>query len=335
MLKRVFCILFCLLLCLQVTAAPEGRSVETVIQDFMTEYGLDESNFSVSFYNEKSGESYSFNDKMYVPMGKLWTLPLNMYFYEEEILGNFAPEVVNPETLQEFLINGKTLEECRYQSIIQGDENTSYDMMAYIGTIMQYLLVVNERYGHVNTEDAPVEFWNGQAYSVEFFMNCIRRISAQPEHFGELMANYRMAQKEEAFADGSVPYMVVQVRGADGGFVTAAAEVSAYESFLLVATVADSAGGDATLSALNKTLCDYVEESVTQPETEATEAMQETSQTTEATQNVGNPNYYVGEDRVQNNSELGRWMLIAFAAAAAVALVLGVLLMIRNNKHRR
>ena len=335
MLKRVFCILFCLLLCLQVTAAPEVGTVENVIQDFMTEHGLDESNFSVSFFNEKSGESYSFNDKMYVPMGKLWTLPLNMYFYEEEILGNFDPMKLDPENPQEFLINGKTLEECRYRSIIQGDENTSYDMMACIGTIMQYLQVVNERYGRVNTEGAPVEFWNGQAYSVEFFMNCIRQISAQPERFGELMANYRMAQKEEAFADGSVPYMVVQIHGAQGGFVTAAAEVSAYESFLLVATVAESAGGDAVLSALNKTLCDYVEESVTQRETEATEATQEATQATEATETTRNPNYYVGEDRVQNNSDLGRWMIIAFAVAAVVTLALGIFQLIRHNKRRR
>ena len=242
MLKRLFCVLICLILCLPATAAP-AETIDEVLREFMDIYKLDESNFSVSYYNEKTEESYAFNEKAFVPMGKLWTLPLHMYFYEEEIRGNFAPEKIDPEHLQELTIAGKTLEECRYHSLILGDENVSLAMMGYVGSIMQYLQVVNERYGQIDMDELPVEFWDGKVYSVEFMMNCIRLISARPERFGELMANYNMAQRADAFADGSVPYLVVQVRGSENGYVTAAAEVSAYQPYLLVASVADSVGG--------------------------------------------------------------------------------------------
>ncbi len=324
MLKRFFCVLFCMILCLPAGAAP-AETIEEVLLEFMDIYDLDESNFSVSYYNEKNEESYSFNDKAFVPMGKLWTLPLHMYFYEEEINGNFAPEKIDPENLQELTIADKTLEECRYHSMILGDENVSLSMMSHIGTIMQYLQVVNERYGRIDMEELPVEFWDGKVYSVEFMMNCIRLVSAQPERFGDLMANFRMAQKADAFADGSVPYLVVQIRGSENGYVTAAAEVSAHQPYLLVASVADSVGGDIVLSALNETISDYVKRGAG----EAEEKVDETLPTTQT------PNYYVGQERVTDNGDLTRWLLVAFAVAATVALVGGVILMILRSKHER
>ncbi|MBR4309326.1 MAG: hypothetical protein IKT58_07000 [Oscillospiraceae bacterium] len=325
MLKRIVCVMFCLLLCLQVCAAPAEEGIESVILNFMEEHGLDESNFSVSYYNEKTGDAYSFNDKMFVPMGKLWTLPLNMYFYEEESLGNFAPEKINPENPQELLIDGNTLEECRYHSIIMGDQNVSLAMRDHIGTVMQYLQEVNSRYVQLPLDAFPEEFWNGNIYSVQFMMNCIRMVSAHPENFGELMANFYMAQKAEAFADGSLPYFVVQVHGAEGGFVTAAGEVSAHQSYLLVASVAESAGGDATLGALNKAICDFVDQSAEEDENVAT---------TDATQASRAPNYYVGQDRIHDNSERTRWLLIAFAIAGGIAAILGTIHLILRNKHR-
>lgn len=325
MIKRLFCVLFCLLLCLQVSAVP-NKGIEKDILDFMAEHGLNESNFSMSYYNINSAEAYSFNEKQFVPVGKLWTLPLHMYFYEEELSGNLEPENTDPEVEEEFLISGMTLEECRYQSIVLGEESVSEKMMGHIGTLMQYQQLINDRYGRLATEALPVEYWNGQAYSAEFLMNCIRAISSQPERFGELMANFRMAQKADAFADGAVPYMVVQIRGEQNGQITAIAEVSAHEPYLLVASVSEEAGGDAILSALNKTISSYVERSV---------GLEETTAPTETTPRPDTPNYYIGEERLQNDGTLSRWLFMAFGIAGGIALVAGIFFLIWRSKNRQ
>lgn len=325
MFKRILCVLFCLLLCLQVSAAP-SKGIEKEITAFMAEHSLDESNFSMSYYNLKSGEAYSFNEKHFVPVGKLWTLPLHMYFYEEELLGNLEPEISDPEIEEEFRIAGLTLEECRYQSIILGEESISEKMMGHIGTLMQYQQLINDRYGKLATDTLPVEYWNGQVYSAEFLMNCIRTISSQPERFGELMANFRMAQKADAFADGAVPYMVVQIRGEQEGQITAIAEVSAYEPYLLVASVTEEAGGDEILSALNKTISGYVERSV---------GLEETTAPTETAPRPDTPNYYIGEERLQNDGTLSRWLFIAFGIAGGLALVAGIFFLIWRSKNRQ
>ncbi len=320
MFKRVVCVLFCFLLCGQVFAAPQsGLSVE--IEAFMEEQGLNQSNFSMSYYNIQSGDSYTYCADRFVPVGRLRNLPLHMYFYEEESKGSFEPELPDQE---EFMIDNMTLSDCRYHSIILGEDGVTQKMQAYIGTSMQYMELINERYGAVAAETLPAEYWNGQVLSVEFLMNCIRKISLQPELFGDLMANYSMIQKVEAFADGTVKYPVLQIRGTDGDYVTAIAEVSAPQNFLLVASVKDSERGDELLGMLNQVVCSYVDKLEGVQETEATEP----------TTQRNNSSYYIGEERMAKDGTVGRWLLITFGVAGVFALIGMIAWLIWRSRHR-
>lgn len=323
-MKRIICMMLCLLLlCGQVFAA-KTNTVEDVIRTFIAENGLNESNFSVSYYNTKTGEGYAYNDDAFFAAGALWTLPLHMYYYEQETKGAFEPTMENPE---EFTINGMTLADCRYRSIILTDEATSEAMRTALGGVEQYQELINSLYGKLDRESLPAEYWQGTAYSAKFMMNCLRTISARPEQFGDMMANYRIAQKADAFAGFQKSYTVVQVRGEADGFVCAAAEITAPQPYLLVAFVSEKAGGDALLSKLNETVCAYVEEQFGIAPTEAP---------TEPTTGRNASDYYIGQDRIEkDNSTLTDWFVTAFAVAGAVAVVLIAILLIWRRIRKK
>ncbi len=320
-LKRILCFLFCILLCTQVFATGE-ESLKGVIDKFLIDQGLDASNFSMSYYNPVSGESYSFNADGFFPVDRLRFLPTHMYFYEEEIKGTFEPET--PED-PPYTIGGMSLEDCRYHSIIKGETMISEKMQAEIGTAMQYLELINQRYGQLNPNDLPTEYWNGRTLNAAFLMNCIRMVSSRPELYTGLMANYAMVQEDNAFADGSVSYPIVQIRDEAEDRVTAVAEVSAPQNFLIVASVKGAARGDAVLGKLNTEICNYILRQVGEAPIE---------NTPKETSKYNNSSYYIGEERLEKDDTLRHWLILAFAIFAVLAAVAIIIHRIRRNRHR-
>lgn len=305
---RIVTIVFCLLLSMQSFIAAPASDIEDEITEFISEQGLNASNFSMSYLNLVNGESYSFNPKAYRPVGKLRFLPTHMYFYEEETKGTFEPTI---KGAPEFTISGMTLEECRYHSIILSEDSVSEKMQAQIGNTSQYLELINQRYGMQDPDSLPKEYWNGKVLSAEFLMNCIQIVSARPELYKGLMSNYRLVQKADAFANGTVAYPIVQIRSESDGYITAIAEVSAAQNFLLVASIKTSAGGDEVLGDLNKLICNYILTSMGETVEEETQS---------PTQN-GSPNYYIGQERLEKDSTLTRWLVITFSIAGVVSLI--------------
>ncbi len=320
-MKRIICLLLCLLLCGQVFAVGK-YGIDAKMQVFLSDHGLNESNFSVSYYNLDTGESYAYNEDAFFPSGKLWTLPLHMYYYEEEANDAFLPPLGSNE---EFQISGMSLEDCRYHSIILADERISETMREEVGSLPLYLELVNTRYGLIAPEQLPEAYWEGNVLSARFLMNCLQTVQAHPELYSKMMANFRFAQKVDAFAGNSLPYELVQIRGEAEDFVCAAAEVSAQQPYLLVAFVSEKAGGDEVLAELCDLLCTHLkelsgEEPTTQPSTQRTS---------------GNASYYVGEKDNSQQEQLERWFLIAFSAAAVVAIIVGAVVLIKKKCKRR
>ncbi len=330
-MKRIICLLLCLLLCGQVFAVGK-YGVEAKMQAFLSDHGLDESNFSLSYYNLDTGESYAYNEDAFFPTGKLWTLPLHMYYYEEEANDAFLPQLGSDE---EYQIDGKTLEDCRYHSIILADERISETMREEVGSLPLYLETVNTRYGLIAPEALPEAYWEGNVLSACYLMNCLQTVQAHPSTYTRMMENFRFAQKADAFRGNSSPYVRVQIRGEADGFVGAVAEVYAKQPFLLVAFVSEKAGGDAILAELNDMLCAHTKEvSGTEPTTQRGNNASANDASGEQTD--PSVKYYVGEGDNSQQELLVRWFLIAFGSAAGIAVIVGVIVLIKKKtKHRR
>lgn len=187
--------LICLLLCLSLFAAPafaettaKPASLEERFSDFLVQNRLDGTGLSVSYYNTVTGERLDHHADRFYSVGRVWTLPLHMYYSEQEHAGAFDPPANDPE--QVFTIDGLTLEKCRYQSILLNDDAVSEKMRDRLGSIGQYQQLLNDEFGHLDADALPDEFFSDTVYSTEFLLNCLIDYQRQTELFGNLMANF-------------------------------------------------------------------------------------------------------------------------------------------------
>lgn len=321
-MRRIFAVLLCLFLLLSQAAAAEGDSLETTLNGYMQEKGLTEENFAISYYNPATEEQFQFNEKEFFPAGKVWTLPLHMYFCQEESRGTFDPPVDNPDFV--YTIDGKTLEECRQKSIFENDRETDKQMYQEVGTFHQYQITVNDRFGHV--EETTRDFLNKRIYSTEFLMNCLKELVKNSDVYGNLMREFAQVQTSDALNGYSRPYAMTQVRGEAEGMICAVANVTAPESYLVAAFVSENAGGDEILAEVNDLICRHVEEHAGIPkETTASHTAERRSDT----------DFQVSAAEKAPQTQVLQWIGIAFGAVAALALLIWLIVFLCRRIRRK
>lgn len=321
-MKRLICIFLCLaLLCGQAFAAKTTDDIGKQVEEFIDEHNLNETNFSYYFYNTVSKVSYSYNLNAFFPIGEVWTLPLNMYYYEQEALGKYVAPDTDPEW--EYTIGEKTLAECRYSSILMKDKEVSLQMRDNLGDLQQYKLLMNERFGNLKTASLPDEFFGGNSYNATFMMNCLLSIYKHPEQFADMMQNFNLAQEDNGMASYSNPYHVVHVYGKEGGMICDVGEIAAPETYLLVAFVSEDAGGDKILAALNDLICDSIE----------LEAGVFLGDNDAKTHTRSDSDFIVSSTDRNDKGEVLTWVLWAVGGTVAVLAVIGLVVWLVRRRQ--
>lgn len=324
-MKRVLCLLVCLcalcLLCRPAAAAEEVDFLKNRVDQFIKERGLSEDEFAVYFYDLDTRAEYVYNENAFLPVGSDWILPLHMYYYEQETLGAFNPPIERPDDV--YTIEGMTLEKCRYRSIIMGEEEVARQMRDNLGTLEQYLTLINEQYGHIDPEELPDSYYRNNCYSATFLMNCLKRVSSYPELYQDMMKNFSLVQTDDGVAAYDRPYNLVHIRGEADGFICDVAEVSATDNYLLVCFAAEDAGGDSLLAAVNSLFCAYVEE---------VNDVQQNTAPTGGKRQRSDSDFQVSSLGSNQKTVLYKWIGIALAGAAVLAVI--VWLIVRAIRKR-
>lgn len=308
-MRRIFALLLCLFLLLGQVSAAEGDSIDIKLNEFIQEHGLTEENFAISYYNPTTEEQFLFNEKKFFPAGKVWTLPLHMYFCQEESRGTFAPPRDDPYYV--YTIGGKTLEECRQKSIFENDKETDNQMYREVGTFHQFQATINDRFGHV--EEPSRDFLNKRIYSTEFLMNCLRELLRHSDVYGNLMREFAQVQTSDALNGYSRPYGMIQVRGEADGMICAVANIAAPESYLVAAFVSEAAGGDQILAEINDLICRHVEEHAGNPG--ETTAPRETVRRSDT-------DFQISSAKEGPGAQVLQWVGIAIGGVAVLGLLL-------------
>lgn len=312
-MRRFFCFVLVLLLCgslfLSATAAIndvlEGR-----IMTFLKNNKLDESNFAMSYYNLTNGESYEFNAQAFWPVGRVNTLPLHLYYCFMEYSGAFLPAKDDPnynDPDYEYTIDGLTLDKCRTESILNGNESVENAMRSLVN---QYKSVINEKFGSIDEEELPDAYYRQEVYSTEFLMNCLIAMDSSTAIYGDLMQDYSTVQTADAYNDGACGRTVIQIRGQEDGMICAVAKVLAPQPYLIACIISEEAGGDSVLSDLNAMICSYieslnVEDAVREGKTDV---------------NHSDSSYLITNSN-PNDTPVLKWIGYALGAAAALALL--------------
>ncbi|MBQ3357075.1 MAG: hypothetical protein IJG45_08220 [Oscillospiraceae bacterium] len=328
-MKRILCLFLCLvlvssLLCSQ-AAADEPDLLKNRGDQFVKDRGLTEEDFAVYFFDTKTRAEYVYNENTFFPVGSDWILPLHMYYYEQETLGAFNPPFDRPDDI--YTIEGMTLEKCRYRSIINGEEEVARKMRDNLGTVDQYLTMINEKYGHIEVDQLPDSYYRSNCYSATFLMNCLKQVSTYPELYQDMMKNFSLVQTDDGVAGYDRPYNVVHIRSEQDGYICDLAEVSGPDTYLLVCFASEDVGGDTLLAAVNSMFCKYVEE--------INDVQQNTAPTGGGRQR-SDSDFEVASYGKDSKGVLYRWIGMGLAGAAVVATIIWLIIRaIRRREDRR
>ena len=319
-MRRFFCLLLCLFLLGSLCFAEEKVDpLTTKIQEFMEENSLNEENFSFCFYNISTKETCSFHEDQLFPVGDLWTLPLNLYYYCQEAAGAFESREFPYD--QVYKIGDKTLADCHFYSILKSDMAVSRDMRDHLGSLSEYKLLLNDTLGHLPADQLTDEFLLTNNYSARFLMNCMVYLTDHPKDFPELLQNYGLVQPQEGFAAYSHVYGLTHIMGREDGTLCDVAKVNASQAYLLVAFVPDNADGSRILADLNDLICTYVDQGAGVAE--------------EATRSAnlrGDSDFVISSG---NSTSHGAMLWVGLAAGGAVVLIaiVGVVVFLLRRKR--
>ena len=201
----------------EIPADFSGRTLEDVVTEFRQVYGLTEDNFSISYYNTVTEESYAFNDTGFFIGASTYKLPLNLYFYEMEQAGEIAADTYITWT-------GRTLADIHEQSIVNSNNELSEALMYYWGDHVTYKEKLRKYFTMTDEEIAP-SYWQANWFCTRMMMDCLKYLYENQENFEELIGYMKQAMPGQYFKRGAAEYEVahkygsVQVYNNDVGII--------------------------------------------------------------------------------------------------------------------
>ena len=225
-----------------------GLELEQVMADFMAERGLNEENYSVSYCNTVTGETYTFNDEKFMVAASTFKLPLNMYYYEMEQEGLIASDAYISRA-------GTTLDNAHYESLVWSNNEMSIGMLYNLGEFRDYKVLM-QKYFTMTDEEIDYIYYVDNYYCTRMMMDALSYLYEYRADFQEMIGYMKQAQPGEYFKAGVKDYEVAHKYGFFEGAVNDVGIIYAPQPFLLavytqdteVSVVADTA---ALLTAYN------------------------------------------------------------------------------------
>lgn len=182
-----------------------GKTLEEVVEEFMQANNLDETNFSVSYYNTVTGERYAFNDKRFMVAGSTYKLPLNMYYYELEQEGTMAPDAYISRA-------GAALNIAHEHSLVYSDNDMSIGLLYNLGEFRDYKNAMKKYFTMPEEEIDPI-YYTGNYYCTNMMMDALMYLYEYRADFEEMIGYMKLAQPGEYFKAGVTEYEVAHKYG--------------------------------------------------------------------------------------------------------------------------
>ena len=255
-MKRCLC-LFLLILLLIVPVSAE-ESLEEIMADYMERNGLGTHNYSVSYYNTVTGESYAFNDKKFMVAASTFKLPLNMYYYEMERDGQIESDALIPEA-------GVRLDVAHKESLVNSNNEYSIGLLYHLGDFPTYKQCMR-KYFTMPDDEIDYIYYADNYYCTHMMMDALRYLYENRGDFPEMLDYMKQAQPGQYFKAGVTEYEVAHKYGWFEGAVNDVGIIYTEEPFLLAVYTQDA--GDWVVADTARLLTDYNVRNLTPPEPE-------------------------------------------------------------------
>lgn len=232
-------------------AEPAEDTLEARVAQFMEENYLNEQNFSMSYYNTVTGESYAFEDTHMMVAASTYKLPLNLYYYQQELAGEIAPDA---------LIAGVyTLSDCHYQSLVWSNNEISEAMLYQIGSFQEYKQTMRT-FTDMTDDEIDPRYYSGNLYCTRMMMDALKYLYDHAADYEEMLSYMKEASPQNGYFRKYVTECEVAHKyGSFEGAENDTGIIYAGQPFLLAVYTQDVAGEEICAKAA-RLMKDYTDE---------------------------------------------------------------------------
>lgn len=232
-------------------AEPAEDTLEARVVQFMEENYLNEQNFSMSYYNTVTGESYAFEDTHMMVAASTYKLPLNLYYYQQELAGEIAPDA---------LIAGVyRLSDCHYQSLVWSNNEISEAMLYQIGSFQEYKRTMRT-FTDMTDDEIDPRYYSGNLYCTRMMMDALKYLYDHAADYEEMLSYMKEASPQNGYFRKYVTECEVAHKyGSFEGAENDTGIIYAGQPFLLAVYTQDVAGEEICAKAA-RLMKDYTDE---------------------------------------------------------------------------
>lgn len=232
-------------------AEPAEDTLEARVAQFMEENYLNEQNFSMSYYNTVTGESYAFEDTHMMVAASTYKLPLNLYYYQQELAGEIAPDA---------LIAGVyRLSDCHYQSLVWSNNEISEAMLYQIGSFQEYKQTMRT-FTDMTDDEIDPRYYSGNLYCTRMMMDALEYLYDHAADYEEMLSYMKEASPQNGYFRKYVTECEVAHKyGSFEGAENDTGIIYAGQPFLLAVYTQDVAGEEICAKAA-RLMKDYTDE---------------------------------------------------------------------------
>lgn len=232
-------------------AEPAEDTLEARVAQFMEENYLNGQNFSMSYYNTVTGESYAFEDTHMMIAASTYKLPLNLYYYQQELAGEIAPDA---------LIAGVyRLSDCHYQSLVWSNNEISEAMLYQIGSFQEYKQTMRT-FTDMTDDEIDPRYYSGNLYCTRMMMDALKYLYDHAADYEEMLSYMKEASPQNGYFRKYVTECEVAHKyGSFEGAENDTGIIYAGQPFLLAVYTQDVAGEEICAKAA-RLMKDYTDE---------------------------------------------------------------------------
>lgn len=229
--------------------APDDRqTLPSLMAQLQSQYGLNETNFSLCYYNTVTGESYEYNPDAWMVAASTFKLPLNLYYYEQEAAGAIDPHAY---------IAGAALSDIHYKSIVESNNELSLALLYNLGSFRTYKQLMLDTYGHYTAEQIPEAALRSNLYTTGFMMDVLQYLYPRAEQFPELIDYLKEALPDQYFKKYVTDYPIAHKFGSYNTAENDVGIIYTPEPYLLAVYTYGLADGEEVVARINEAICAY------------------------------------------------------------------------------
>lgn len=227
------------------------RPLEDILSQFRTEYGLNESNFTMGYYATGTGEAYGFQVDSFRDAATTYMVPLNMIFYDQEADGTIQG---TPDSDGNYYITTYYLPDLHLYTITGDDSAMSNTMVNYLGTFRES----REALTRYSDQSYTEEFYTDNVLNSRYMMNVLWHIFENQTAYSALLEDMDQAQEGWGFdLKLEDTYQVYHKFSQEGSVCNDVAIINTPQPFLLAAFSQNVGHAEEMLGALAELMTEY------------------------------------------------------------------------------